>query len=57
MGGPMMQEVTLASGKVYKIFGMCAVHISVKQHANHRESLCMELMDRSELGAADRVTG
>jgi hypothetical protein len=36
---------------------MCAVKIFVQQHANFRESLCMELIDRSELEVADLIVG
>lgn len=52
-----MQEVTLANGTRYKIFDMCAVKIYVQQHANHRESLRMELIERSQLPKADMVLG
>ena len=51
------QELTLADGRTFCIFDMCAVCISVVNDSNHRQSLRVQLIDRSEVEAADLVDG
>ena len=50
-----MQEVTLPDGSSFKIFDMCAVKIKVDTKENHRESLRIELIDRSLVPKTDLV--
>lgn len=55
-GALLAQEVTLPDGSKFKIFDMCAVKIWVDTHENHRESLKIELIDRSLVPRDDLVS-
>ena len=50
-----VQEVTLPDGSSFRIFDMCAVKIRVDTKENHRESLRIELIDRSMVSKTDLV--
>jgi hypothetical protein len=50
-----VQEVALPDGSSYRIFDMCAVKIWVDTRENHRESLKIELADRSLVAKEDLV--
>lgn len=50
-----MQEVTLPDGSKFRVFDMCGVKIHVEKQANHRESLKVELIDRSTIAKEDLV--
>lgn len=50
------QEVTLAGGQKYKLFDKVAVNIFVEKGTNHRERMVVQLVDRAQLKAEEKVT-